>query len=67
MKLVYWIADNLTDHASYSIRAQTRKEASTKRTELGAEGYAPPRKVTITYTSAFDLMQQLLSEGGAES
>lgn len=66
MKLVYWKARVLRDRDNYSIRARTRKEAERLRDTGGSEYYDKPVKVTITYTDAFDLVQQLLGEGYPE-
>jgi hypothetical protein len=67
-KLVYWIADHLHDNPCYSIRGRRKKDV---RGELASERcdasqYGKPRKVAIKYSDAFDLMAQLMSEGGAE-
>ena len=67
MKLTYWIADNERDHSCYSIRAKTRKEVKARLATIwNPKDFAEVRKVTIHYDNAFDLMAQLLQEGGAE-
>lgn len=66
MKLTYWIAECLDDSHAYNIRAKTRKavvaELAEKEGEI-REGYGPPKKVTVEYQDAFDLMDQCMNEG----
>ena len=59
--LTYWICERLDDSTTYSIRAKTKKEAIQKRDEAFGS-YDEPRKVTIQYKDAFDLMYSCLSE-----
>lgn len=69
MNLTYWICDCLDDHKCYSIRTRTKREAVARREggEYGsADRFDAPRKITITYADAFDLVTQALGEGGAE-
>lgn len=70
MKLTYWIADCWDDAVCYSLRAKTKKECNALREEKhqqeGRYNYGPPRKVVIEYADGFDLVDQLLCEGGAE-
>lgn len=54
--LVYWKATATTGYDIDSVRAPTRKALVALM--AGDAGYSAPRKVTITYTNAFDLMEQ---------
>lgn len=65
-KLTYWIADCLKDARCYSMRAKTRKEvkAMLESGTWDKADYGKPRKVTVEYRDAFDLMSQCTSEGG---
>ena len=62
MTLTYWICMHRTDSNCYSIRAKTKREAARLRDEDGAEKYDPPKKVTVEYSGAFDLMFQCSEE-----
>lgn len=66
-KVVYWLAANEED-PSYGIRALTRRECKSllrEATEGGGQNdFLDPVKVTIEYVSGFDLVYQLLGEGG---
>ena len=65
--LVYWIAVCKDDRPAYSIRARTRKECMALRERTGSDHekrYTRPVKVTVVYKDAFDLVQNLLGEGG---
>ena len=69
MKLTYWVATCVGDSAAYSLRGTTRKEVKAKLESAYVEGlekadFEKPHKVTVEYTSAFDLLSQCLSEGG---
>ena len=66
MKLTYWVCICLDDSKSYNIRAKTRREAKVQRTENGEDGFSSPKKVTVNYDNAFDLIYQALGEGGIE-
>lgn len=66
MKLVYWLARCKDDHASYSIRAKTRKECKRLREESGEESYGPVERIEIEYADGFDLLRRALGEGGVE-
>lgn len=72
MTLTYWIADCLTDSKVYSVRARTRKECLRQLEEARpdprerAADFDPPRKVVVEYSSAFDLIERALTEGGIE-
>jgi hypothetical protein len=63
-KLTYWRAECLEDHASYSLRAKTKKEVVALREHNGRNGYDEVEKVTIEYRDAFHLMAILMGEGG---
>lgn len=67
MKLTYWVAPRLGDHRCYSLRGKTKKsvvEQLGEYTTAGVdEGFGKPRKVTVEYDSAFDLLVQCLQEG----
>lgn len=65
-KLTYWIAEHLNDASCYSIRRRLRHEVITEVKGDRPWEYDKPRKVTIRYRDAFDLMFKLLREGGAE-
>lgn len=66
-RLVYWIADCLSDRPCYSIRDKTRRGCSAQRhARQDADDFGKPRKVVIEYRDAFDLMNQLTQEGGGE-
>jgi hypothetical protein len=66
MKLTYWIADCLNDAPCYSVRAKTRREvkAELANREVRGGDYGKPRKVTVEYAGAFDLVLQCTGEGG---
>ena len=68
MRLTYWVSDCLNDASSYSIRRRTRREvnAALAAGEEYRSRYSEPRKVTVEYTDAFNLIYQALSEGGIE-
>lgn len=69
MKLTYWVAECLNDANCYSIRTKTKRVCLRLVTESrkGSRGcspeYAPPRRVTIEYADAFDLMRECSMEG----
>jgi hypothetical protein len=64
MKLTYWIAECLTDSHAYSIRARTKREvvAVLASGKYRASDYGSPKKVSVEYENAFDLMDQCMSE-----
>lgn len=68
MTLTYWVADALKDSRAYSIRCRTRRECRAVVAAQGeyAKGYDAPRKVTVTYKDAFDLVNRALGEGSFE-
>jgi hypothetical protein len=66
MKLTYWIAECLDDHKCYNIRAKTKKEVvNILNNGYDMTSFSEPRKVTVEYGDAFDLMRRCLSEGSA--
>ena len=68
-KLTYWVAPHLTDSDCYSIRAKTRRECKARREAAGGDQrdidlcYGKPKKVTVEFEDAFDLLEMCLSEG----
>ena len=70
MKLVYWIAICTDDSSAYNIRATTRKECKRlleKHRAGGGASYSDNiKRVEVHYTSGFDLIDQVLAEGGIE-
>ena len=54
--LVYWKATADTGYDVDSVRAPTRK--ALLALVANDTGFSAPRKITITYTNAFDLMEQ---------
>ncbi len=66
-KLSYWIAHALTDSPVYSIRCKTKREVHQQLKAYDINDYSLPQKVTIEYSSAFDLMHQCIAvEGGLD-
>ena len=66
MKLTYWVAKVIGDSPSYNIRARTKKAALAVVAQNNAEDYEPVFKVVVEYASAFDLIDEALSEVGIE-
>jgi len=65
--LTYWIADCIDDSACYSLRSKTLTGVrATLAVRPDVERFRAPRKVEINYVDAFDLVRQVLGEGGAE-
>ena len=68
MKMNYWIADCIADHARYSVRARTKKECLVLRAhrihQNPSHRYGEPRKVSLSYVDKFDLMIMAASECG---
>ena len=67
MKLTYWHIQHQSDSDCYSIRTRTKREALAFAEEHWNKSDFDPKsvhKVTVEYDSAFDLMDQCLSEGG---
>ena len=72
MKVTYWYSRCPDDGNVYSVRAKTRKEAkalvdaeNAQSAEFkGGEHWEAPKKITIEYADAFDLIKQCTGEGG---
>jgi hypothetical protein len=65
--LIYWVADCMTDSHAYSIRGKTRRDVTALRAlATKVTDYDKPRKVTVKFEDAFDLVRQALGEGGIE-
>ncbi len=65
MKLTYWVSANTSElHGQYDIRRKTKKAvvAHVKR-YCNVENYTAPRKVTVEYGNALDLLNQCSEEG----
>jgi len=62
-KLTYWVARCKDDSEHYNIRTKTQKECFQLLKEANPGSYDPPKKVTLEYKDAFDLMHQCTSEG----
>ena len=60
MKLTYWVATSLNDHWCYSLRAKTKKEVLAMLANYTASDFSEPKKVTVEYDDAFDLMAQCI-------
>ena len=65
MKLTYWIAEYRTNN-DWNIRTRTKKQCLAERDSYRTGAYGEPRKVTIEYTSAFDLMIQATNKSGLD-
>lgn len=64
MRLTYWVAECLDDSSAYNVREKTRKACAARVAEHHDQGsYGAPKKVTVEYDNAFDLMDQCLGEG----
>ena len=61
--LTYWYCTCLDDHIAYGIRAKTKKEATAIREARGVDSFDEPRKNTVHYKDAFDLMTICMGEG----
>jgi hypothetical protein len=67
-KLTYWIAKRTNDSNCYSLRAKTKKECQEQIDKAIADGldkddFDAPKKVSIEYRDAFDLMLECSTEG----
>jgi len=63
MKLIYWIARVRNDNPCYDIRTKTKVECLERMKDYGEgweNNYEMPKKVTVEYASAFDLMHDCL-------
>lgn len=64
-KFTYWVCRQEHDAECYNLRARTKKEAAAQRARQHQPGrFTVPFKVQVEYTDLFDLVDQLLSEGG---
>lgn len=67
-KLTYWVAPCLSDNDCYSPVAKTKRLCQELLDEALKDNpkssYMPVVKRTLVYNDAFDLMEQLTSEGG---
>ncbi len=71
MKVTYWVSENLSGDSCYNLRGRTRREvvAQIKKEESGRREadwptYGPIHRVTVEYSSGFDLLERCLGEGG---
>lgn len=60
MRAVYWKAKAIGSDDRFSIRERTEERANEKRDWAGAESFETVKKITITYSSALDLIRDLL-------
>jgi hypothetical protein len=61
MKLTYWVATSNNDHSCYNIRAKTKKEVLAQIADhYVASDFSEPKKVTVEYDDAFDLVMQCI-------
>lgn len=62
--LIYWVAPCNCDTQAYAIRAKTEKQVKydVKHSDT-PEAYDAPRKVTVKYSDALDLLCQCMGEG----
>ncbi len=68
MKLVYWISEIDDDDKCYNIRGKTKKSVVDQLESLHGqdERFSKPRRVTVEYANAMDLVRQCLGEVGAQ-
>lgn len=62
-KLHYWVAICLNDSSAYNIRGRTRKEVKESQF-YSADQYTSPKRVTVQFNDAFDLLVECLQEDG---
>jgi hypothetical protein len=62
--LTYWIAEVKDDNSCYNIRGRRKKDIVNNQF-YDPRYYETPRKVTVEYDDAFDLVKQCLQAGGA--
>ncbi len=62
MKLHYWIAEHLCDSREHSLRATTKKEVVSilEGEDVNPTFFGPVHRVTVEYSSGFDLLDQCL-------
>ena len=67
MKVTYWYSRCPHDNNCYSVRERTKRDAQKSIAEAyRPESWPKPMKVQVQYNGAFDLVEQLLGEGGVE-
>ena len=65
--LTYWIADSRNDATCLSLRARRKKDVETMRAESwNPDFFKEPRKVTIEYLDAFDLLLICVGENAPD-
>lgn len=64
MKLTYWQAKCLNDSSAYDLRATTKKELIRLVGESDWHKFDNPEKIVLEYSSGFELLDTVLSEGG---
>ena len=64
MKLTVWIIEQDDDAPCFNIIAKTKKAALEQALFFGARKWTGLYKVTLSYSSAFDLFDRITSEGG---
>ena len=64
MRLTYWYSQCPHDSDVYSVRARTKREAiESLKQAYRPEDFPAPRKVTVEYRDAHDLMEACSLEG----
>ena len=59
--LTYWVANCLNDHSCFNIRKKTKKEVVAEiAAHYNPAHYEKPKKVSVEYENAFDLMAQCI-------
>lgn len=65
MTLTYWVAQCKNDSEAYNIRRKTKKEVvEAVAADWSPSSYTKPKKVTVVYKDAFELLCDCLGEGG---
>ncbi len=65
-RMTYWCSAQGNDHQCYNFRAKTKKEVlEFLKTAYDPSEWTKPFKVIFEYTNQFDLVCQLLGEGGS--
>lgn len=63
-RAAYWVAPHQYS-STYNLRATTLRELQDKMINAGSDEYSDPIKVEVAYSSALDLINLCLEEGGA--
>ena len=64
--LTYWMAECLNDSSAFNIRRKTRREVAAEvATRYNPGDYGKPKKVTVEYENALDLVTMCLGEYSA--